>query len=389
MNILFYLNRFPGWGGIETVTELIGSKLAESGHDIHILSHRHQDRPSELLNKASFHTMPDGKSLSSRENMEFAVRLIRDFDICLVVYQDCYEPTERIALKMKEAGARLAVFEHNTPLHIQKTLASFPEGSLVKQFYRHFSHPAAKRKSSRRHLLLLRESDAYVVLSEGYVTELRDLCGWKESEKYLSKIHVIGNPVTNVEEPAAAGTKENTVLFVGQINYQKRVGMMLDLWKQINSVHPDWKLQIVGDGPMAGEMVSRTVRENIRNVEFLEYQDPAPFYRSSKIFWMTSLFEGWPMTVMEAMRGGCVPVVMDTFASIHDIIENGHDGFIVPSRDNKSFLEVTGQLIGDETRLRVMADAAGEKVRLFSLERIIEKWNRLLAGLQPAKACKD
>lgn len=388
MNILFYLNRFPGWGGIETVTELIGSRLAESGHNIHILSHKRQDRPSGLLSLATFHTMPDGKSLSSRENMDFAVRLVRDSGISIVVYQDCYEPTERIALKMKEAGAVLAVFEHNTPLHIQKTLASFPDGPVIKQLYRRFSHPAAIRKSSRRHLLLLRESDAYVVLSEGYVTELRDLCGWKETEKYISKVHVISNPITCAGEPAPAGTKENTVLFVGQINYAKRVGMMLDLWKRMNTGHPDWKLQIVGDGPMAGEMVSRAVREDIRNVGFLKYRDPAPFYGSSKIFWMTSLFEGWPMTVMEAMSGGCVPVVMDTFASIHDLIDNGHDGFIVPAGDIDAFIEATEQLIGDEVRLRAMADAAGEKVRLFSLERTIEKWNALLAGLQTSKACK-
>ena len=91
---------------------------------------------------------------------------------------------------------------------------------------------------------------------------------------------------------------------------------------------------------------------------------------------------------MEAMRGGCVPVVMDTFAAVHDIIEDGRDGFIVPAGDIDAFMEVTGRLIGDETLLRSMADAAREKAGLFSLERTIDKWNRLLEGLQQSKACK-
>ena len=53
---------------------------------------------------------------------------------------------------------------------------------------------------------------------------------------------------------------------------------------------------------------------------------------------MTSAFEGFPMTLVEAQQCGVVPVVMDSYLSLHDIVETGYNGIIVSNEDLTGYI---------------------------------------------------
>ncbi len=378
MKILFYLFRFPGWGGIETVTETIGCKLADLGHEIYLLSHVSQDRESALIQRASFFSLPDKECRDSSENLAFARNLIKEERIDVVVYQDSYAPVERVAFCMRDAGAKLLVFEHNSPSYVRKTLSQIPRGSFIKQTYRAFSHPAAIRKSGRRHLRLLKESDAYVLLSFAVADEFCEVCGREKCRPYQNKLRVINNPLVKSSRSVDVTEKEKRILFVGQLNYIKRVDLMFDIWKQVHPNFPGWRFQVVGDGPLLGRLSSRVEDERIDGVDFFGFRQPDPYYGRAGVFWMTSTFEGWPMTLLEAMQAGCVPVVMDTFASVHDIVDDGENGFIVPADDISAFADATEKLLRDDALRRRMAASAIEKAGRFDVDIIVGQWTALL-----------
>lgn len=54
---------------------------------------------------------------------------------------------------------------------------------------------------------------------------------------------------------------------------------------------------------------------------------------------MTSIWEGLPMTLIEAMHYGCVPIAFDSFAALYDLIDNGNNGFIIPNNDIDCFVK--------------------------------------------------
>ncbi len=378
MNILFYLFRFPGWGGIETVTEVIGSRLIEKGHQVFILSHEAQDRASGLTGDNHCFQMPDKKRCVSVANLSFAESLVRNQHIDVVIYQDCYAPTEKIAFRMKEAGARLMVFEHNTPLHLQKALGQIPKRTPLHTLYRKWSHPKKIKGSIRRHLALLKTADRYVVLAKGYIAELRDLCGWEATEPYADKLCYINNPLPDVRQTGDPHHTDNTLLFVGQINHQKRIHLMLEAWGQLSKRFPDWKLQIVGDGILRDRMEEITRTRSLKRVEFCGYRDPEAYYLGAKLFWMTSAFEGWPMTLLESMIAACVPIVTDSFAAARDIIDDKRDGRLIPDGDLQSFIDASSLLMEDETLRVTMAGNAVQKAKQFSADHIVEKWIALI-----------
>jgi glycosyltransferase involved in cell wall biosynthesis len=60
----------------------------------------------------------------------------------------------------------------------------------------------------------------------------------------------------------------------------------------------------------------------LKRVNFEGYRNPQPFYKRASIFVMTSANEGFPMTLIEAQQNGCVPVVMNSFSALREIIQN-------------------------------------------------------------------
>ena len=110
-------------------------------------------------------------------------------------------------------------------------------------------------------------------------------------------------------------------------------------------------------------------------------QNPEELYRKAAIFLMTSRNEGWPNTLNEAMRLACVPIAIDTFSAIYDMIDNNQDGIIVHQTSEEKEIENCAKsismLINDEELLSRMAINACEKTKRLSAEVIAKQWIEL------------
>lgn len=173
MNILFYLERFPGFGGIETVTEVIGNQLTDEGMNITILTHLAQQRDSALLNKVEYHIMPDESSYYSKANLEFAESVVSSKEYDAIVYQDSYAPSEKIVCYLsKKYGIPLYVFEHNTPLYTINSQRHDSRLTLKEIVRRIYWHPHLLKLARARRKMLLKYCAKYVLLSKYFVNDL-------------------------------------------------------------------------------------------------------------------------------------------------------------------------------------------------------------------------
>lgn len=195
-----------------------------------------------------------------------------------------------------------------------------------------------------------------------------------------TKILSIPNPLSYTILPNEINLKDKRkrLLFVGRLSEShKRVSLILKVWKEISSdvKLSDWELDIIGDGPDRSayeQMASSIDRVNIRG-----WQSPMDFYRRSSVFLMTSAFEGWPMTIVEASQMGCVPVVFDSFSSIHDIINDNENGLLVANNDMEAYITAVKSLMIDDTKRENMANMAMQSVQRFSKGKISAKWQKL------------
>ena len=93
---------------------------------------------------------------------------------------------------------------------------------------------------------------------------------------------------------------------------------------------------------------------------------------------MTSSSEGWGLTLTEAQQYGVVPIAFDSYASLHDIIQDGENGFIIPNNNISEYIEKLKLLIINQDIRKEMASKCIESSKRFSQKNIIQEWIKLL-----------
>ena len=372
MKLLFYLTRYPGIGGIEKVTTTIASELSRV-HDIFILSHMKNDEVKGV-DCATLLFMPNDHIWNATENFNYFEGLLQVHHFDAIIYQDSYAPTEHmVCVIAKRYSIPLYVFEHNSPLFIynKRDLSSL---FTIKGFLRRILHPYLLYREVNRKRLLLSHCRKYVLLSKQFVPEFCKLVGADINDKRITYIH---NPAF-ITESNSNISKKNVVLCVSRLVQEKQVDKMLIMWKVVAKKLSDWKFLIVGDGPERTKLESIVVKNNISRVEFIGFANPTPYYQEAKLFWMTSKFEGWGMTLIEAMQFSCVPIAFKTFSSIADIIISRKNGMLVEPYNVDEFINCTVDLANKEDIRTQLAEQGARDIHQFSLDKVLVQWQNLL-----------
>ena len=92
---------------------------------------------------------------------------------------------------------------------------------------------------------------------------------------------------------------------------------------------------------------------------------------------MTSAYEGFGMSLIEAQQNGVALIVMDSYESLHEIVENGKNGIIVKDGDVAEFTQKLRLLMSDEKLIRRLTDEGLKTCQRFSVSKLVDKWERI------------
>lgn len=128
---------------------------------------------------------------------------------------------------------------------------------------------------------------------------------------------------------------------VGRLDIQKDYITMLAAIEILVSRGLPIRLLILGSGPMRDELNSRVVQAGLKdNVELLGFVDnPYPYLARADIFVMSSLWEGLPNALVEALALGVKTVSTDCEAGPNEILEGGNWGTLVPVQNPLALAE--------------------------------------------------
>ncbi len=168
---------------------------------------------------------------------------------------------------------------------------------------------------------------------------------------------------------------------VGRLVPIKGLDLFLDVAGALKRQGRPVRFSILGDGPMREDLGRRAADLKIEDcVEFLPPRpDPFPYYRSLDVYINTSLHEGLPMSIVEAMACG-TPVVSAAVGGIPEIVSHGEHGFLVSGRDPAPFVESCLRLMRDETLRRQMGERASAVAHAcWSAATMADGYRRLYA----------
>lgn len=223
-------------------------------------------------------------------------------------------------------------------------------------------------------------SDKYVLLSDNFIDDFRKEVGLKDASKLVSIANPLSYstylPLEQLKE------KEKEVLIVSRFVNNKRVDMSLKIWRFIEKERQDWTLKLVGFGPEQENLEKLVKKLRLKNVVFVGKAEPFEFYKKASIFMSNSALEGWMLTLTEAQQMGCVPIAMNSYKALPQIIDSGKDGIIIPNNNIKEFVNQLLYLMNNREVRERMAVNGIESCKRFTIDKIAAKWVELFEELK-------
>ena len=242
----------------------------------------------------------------------------------------------------------------------------------------------------------------FIVLSEGEKETLQKRYGARRVEvlancpdvpegtyETQSEIATIRGCATMIREHGSlrygASAYDNLVLgYIGRIEPNKGMTELLEATKRCREEGMRVKVRFAGKEEREGEFLPKyqeILGDSFEYCGLVSGQKKEDFIRSLDAFVMPTYFEGLPMSLLETMAYGVVPV-MTNVGSIGTVVMEGENGIFVKVRDVDSIVEAIRRLDTDRELLASLRENARKTIKEnFSATKYVEKLNSIYEGL--------
>jgi len=181
--------------------------------------------------------------------------------------------------------------------------------------------------------------------------------------------------------------RENKILFVGRLVERKGVEYLIKAFKEIEKDFPDYKLHIVGEGPLKKslEFLSKRlgIEDKVKFLGFISDKELVKEYLTSTLFVLPAIIdsrgdtEGLGVVLIEAMYFG-LPVIASSVGGISDIVKDEYNGLLVREKNIEELAIAIKRLLENgKLRNEISRNAKDFIKTRFSWEKIINDFEKL------------
>ena len=359
-------------GGVEMAISLMSSAFVKKGYSVTILSLYDLGTPAykiapevkiEYLTKVSPNREAFKEAIKSKNPFRilkeglYAVRVLRLKKTALV---------KRIK-KIRDGIIISTRNEHSV------LLSQYGNENVLKIAQLHHDHLFEKKLLSdiqNRY----QNIDYFTLLTDQLTQEIRELI---KEKNHKTRCVTLENFLEDQNFSVDFEKKEKKVLAVGRLHPVKGFDRLLELWKDLSPRHPDWELILVGDGEEEKNLKEISKKTGLSSVRFtgaLDHGAVLDLMKKSSIYAMTSLSEGFPFVLIEAMSCGLPAVAYDVRVGPRAIIEDGSCGYLIEDGNKEAFFHAMEKLMEDTDTRLAFSKNAFEHAKNFTEEKIVQKW---------------
>lgn len=355
MKIVILVGLFPPkWlAGTEIATYYMAEHLAQRGHEVHVITSLDEGLPEESSEKGfHIHRLPKTK-----------IRFAGAF----VFWVDIVRTIRKVSPDIIHAQS-LGI---GVPALLSKRILKIPyvvwgQGSdvyLPDWFTKLTSKTIIKNANS---VIALTE-DMKRAMQAMYDRDIAIVPNGIDLKEYTSE-----RPMQNVGGPI------KRILFVGRLHPVKGTQYLLGAMSIVYRELREAKLILVGDGEEREHL--ETLTDNLGIRECVEFAGRVPHERvkdymnQAEVFVLSSLSEGFPVTILEAMACG-LPVVATRVGGVPDIIEDGANGYLIDTENPEQIAEALLRVLQDEELQKIMSNnnrKSAEKYRWDTVAATLE-----------------
>ena len=256
--------------------------------------------------------------------------------------------------------------------------AAFFTGTKVAYTAHAFSFLSAESAKKKQVFLLLEKIaklNSYLLACSGSERELGiKVVGFKEKKAFawnnavpdadkgltrISQVSQISSQKNETSDLPVPKAGERYITSIGRPSYQKNPLFMVEVAHGIHLKHPDIKFYLLGVGfysPMLEDMKKLIHQYDMDDtfylLPWLSHEETLKYVKGSLLYFMTSLYEGLPISVIEAMSLGKAVVASDVLGN-KDCVKDGYNGYLLPLNE-EVFVEKMNDLIENDEKRKEM-----------------------------------
>lgn len=217
--------------------------------------------------------------------------------------------------------------------------------------------------------------DQVVVLTKNAQIE------WKKTH---NNVCIINNPSPFAKINYKIDDKEyKRAIAIGRLEDQKGFDLLIESWKKVYDIHPNWKLDIFGEGSkkdVLQNMISENCLDQVITLKGIT-RNVQQELLTSDFYVMSSRYEGLPMVLLESIANGLPIVSFDCPTGPAEIVENNDCGVLALNGNINDLSEKIIYMIESVDIRKEMSAVAIEKSKKYSIELIMGQWVDLFAEL--------
>lgn len=380
MNVLFFCNNLnPSSGGVERVTSLLAKFFLSHNIKCYYAYCGDDDE-----------TVDDSLKMRYKESDDYNnfKKMLSDFlfqkQIDVIINQDQMQDNTARFMGEQKTNSSIATvncmhinpkFYHYSPLYQS---IKWKIKNKLHKLYRGYTLPLINRRRMYNNV------DQFVLLSDSFIDDFAYEIGVKKTDL---RAVAIPNPLSFKLSPLSLCKKKNQFLIVARFEEsQKNLCSAMRIWKRFEERNDDYELIVAGYGPDLNMVLNYAQSLLIKRMRFIgKVQHPEELYKEAKFFLMTSTYEGLGMTLLECMQFGCIPIVYDSFSSVHDFIKSWENGVLVKFGQETEFVDAMIKLVSDNNLQEQISKCSYEQSQNYSIEKVGNKWIEFLNKITNGK----
>jgi len=229
--------------------------------------------------------------------------------------------------------------------------------------------------------------DTFIVSSDESIKAYQEF--FLDSQIRFTKIY---NPL-GIVPTVKYDFDSKTVVSLGRYDEQKGFDTLIYAFSKVLTTHPDWKLEIYGNGNYEAQLKNIIDKLNVGDNVFLKpaVKDIVKVLNKSAIFVLPSRYEGYANALVESLSCGIPSITFDWYMGANEIIENDKNGIIVPLKnrddyfngavvedDINSLKNAINKLIENPKLCELFSNNGKEIINSRTIDVIIKKWEELI-----------
>ena len=221
--------------------------------------------------------------------------------------------------------------------------------------------------------------DSYIAISDEIQNNLRSLLPARYQD--IKRLY-FPTPEVHIQKQNINTKLVNKVIWVGRLEAAKNPNLLFEIDQKLKAknVVVDWTL--VGDGELRFQfesIISQKALSNFHLVGMLDNYTLQEMYNNHAIFIMTTLSEGLPVSLIEAMKCGTIPVVSNIKGGVREIVKQDVNGYICDVNSSEEYCDAIYRIIKDKKLYkRLSSNAQLTSITTFNAKTNSENYFRLI-----------